>query len=117
VPSDRAPADAEWTEDPRYRVSNRESVITAVFFLFYIVITIGTAWVLGGNKGIDEIDLVLGFPAWLFWSTFVLGGVFCVVPYFLVKHLFTDMPLDADGELPPVRHEQPAPAPTPTQDG
>lgn len=98
--SDHIPVEEQWSEDPRYRVSNRESAITAVFFASYIVLTIGSAWLIGGNKGIEEISIVLGFPDWLFWSTFVLGGLFCLVPYFIVKHLFTDMSLEADGELP-----------------
>jgi uncharacterized membrane protein YhdT len=98
VSSDRTVRDDGWAEDPRYRVSNREAVIAAAFFAAYIVVTIGTAWLIGGNQGINEIGFVLGFPDWLFWSTFVLGGLFCVVPYFLIKHFFTDMPLDADSE-------------------
>jgi uncharacterized membrane protein YhdT len=108
VSSDRATTDSEWAEDPRYRVSTRESVIVAVFFVVYIVATIGTAWLLGGGEGVDEVDLVLGFPGWLFWSTFVLGAFFCVVPYFLVRSFFTDMSLDPDGELP--ESASPAPA-------
>lgn len=108
--SDHATVDGDWTEDPRYRVSTRESVITAVFFVVYIVVTIGTAWLLGGDKGVEDIDLVLGFPAWLFWSTFVLGAVFCVVPYFLVKHFFTDMPLDPDSDWGEPAPSGPAPA-------
>ncbi len=95
--SDRTPQD-EWTEDPRYRVSSREALVAAGFFASYIVVTIGTAWLIGGNRGIDEIDFVFGFPSWLFWSTLVLGAVFCVVPYFLVKYFFSEMPLDADAD-------------------
>jgi uncharacterized membrane protein YhdT len=96
--SNRTLPDEGWTEDPRYRVSNREALIAAAFFVAYIVVTIGTAWLLGGNKGVDEIGFVFGFPDWLFWSTFVLGAVFCAVPYFLIKRFFSDMPLDADSE-------------------
>jgi uncharacterized membrane protein YhdT len=106
VSSDHATAEEQWSEDPRYRVSSRESVITAVYFASYIVLTIGSAWMIGGNKSIDEISLVLGFPDWLFWSTFALGGVFCLVPYFLIKYLFTDMSLEADGGLPDSRYDE-----------
>ncbi|MQA88226.1 MAG: DUF997 family protein [Streptosporangiales bacterium] len=87
-----------WTEDPRYSVSNREFVITAAFFVVYTVVTIGVAWLLGGGKDADEIGIVWGFPAWFFWSTLVLGAAFCVVPYFIVRYLFTDMSLEADPE-------------------
>ena len=107
MPHDRPSVHDEWTEDLRYRVSNKEAVITAGFFLAYIVLTIGTAWLIGGNRDIDEIHFVLGFPDWLFWSTFVLGSLFCVVPYLLVKRFFTDMPLDADSDW---TDERPAPA-------
>lgn len=98
MPARHTPTDEGWTEDPRYRVSNREALIAAGFFAAYTVVTIGTAFLLGGNKGVADINLVFGFPDWLFWSTFVLGALFCVLPYFLIRHFFTDMPLDADSE-------------------
>jgi uncharacterized membrane protein YhdT len=100
VTPDQVSLGGDWTEDPRYRVSARESVVTAAYFGVYIVLTIGTAWLLGGGKQADEIDLVLGFPAWFFWSTFALGGLFCVVPYLLVRHYFTDMSLEPEDDTP-----------------
>lgn len=87
-----------WTEDPRYAASNREFAITAVFFAAYTILTIGVAWLIGGGDDAADTGLILGFPAWFFWSTLVLGAAFCAIPYFLVKHLFTEMSLEADPE-------------------
>lgn len=92
------PINQEWSEDPRYRTSQRELVITAIFFAVYIVVMVGVAWLIGGNDSISDITYVLGFPAWFFWSALFFGSVFCVVPYFVVKHLFTDVSLEADGD-------------------
>lgn len=89
-------AHGQWIEDHRYRVSNREGIVAGLYFLVYTVATIGTAWFLGGGKGVGDIQLIHGFPAWFFWSTLVLGAAFCVVPYFLVKAFFTDMSLEPD---------------------
>ncbi|MGH3097255.1 MAG: DUF997 family protein [Streptosporangiales bacterium] len=93
-----APDNIEWSEDPRYRTSQRELAITAIFFAVYIVVMVGVAWLIGGGDSISDITYVLGFPAWFFWSALFFGAVFCVVPYFLVRYLFTDVPLDSESD-------------------
>lgn len=93
--------DQEWTEDPRYAISRKELVVTIVYFAVYTVAMIGLAWLLGGNDSLRDVHYVLGFPAWFFWSTLVLGGVFCIVPYFVVKAFFTDVSLEADPDSDP----------------
>lgn len=89
-----------WTEDSRYRVSARECLITLVYFAIYTAATIGLAWVLGGGEGVDQLTFVFGFPSWFFWSTLVLGAVFCVTPYLVVRLFFTPMSLAPDPDEP-----------------
>ena len=87
----------DFTEDPRYAASHREMIISFVYFGVYTFALIGIAWVIGGGKDADEIGFILGFPDWFFWSAF--GGlILSVIPYFLVKFWFEDMPLTASGE-------------------
>ncbi len=95
---DRKRVDEDFTEDPRYAASRREMIISFVYFGVYTFVLIAVAWVIGGGKDADEIGFILGFPDWFFWSAFVGGLLFSVVPYFLVKYFFEDMPLSASGE-------------------
>jgi uncharacterized membrane protein YhdT len=88
----------DFAEDPRYVASRREMIISFVFFGVYTFVLIGVAWMIGGGKDADEIGFVLGFPDWFFWSAFVGGLIFSVIPYFLVKFWFEDMPLGASGD-------------------
>jgi uncharacterized membrane protein YhdT len=88
----------DFTEDPRYAASRREMIISFVYFGVYTFVLIGVAWLIGGGKDADEIGFILGFPDWFFWSAYVGGATFSVVPYFLVKYWFVDMPLSASGE-------------------
>lgn len=91
-------AEEDFTEDPRYAASRREMIISFVYFGVYTFALIGIAWVIGGGKDADEIGFILGFPDWFFWSAFVGGLIFSVIPYFLVQFFFEDMPLSASGE-------------------
>jgi uncharacterized membrane protein YhdT len=88
----------DFTEDPRYAASRREMIISFVYFGVYTFVLIGVACLIRGGKDADEIGFILGFPDWFFWSAYVGGAIFSVVPYFLVKYWFVDMPLSASGE-------------------
>lgn len=85
-------------EDPRYRVAHRELLLALAYWLVFTVVVTGTAWILGGGKEASELTFVLGFPAWFFWSVLVSCAAFSIVPYFIVKYGFTDIPLSADGD-------------------
>ena len=88
----------DFTEDPRYEASRKEMIISFVYFGVYTFVLIAVAWVMGGGKDANEIGFILGFPDWFFWSAFVGGAIFSVIPYFLVRYWFADMPLSASGE-------------------
>lgn len=87
---------SSFEEDPRYRVSAREAWVSIAYWVLFTVAMIGVAWGLGGNRDPEQIGYILGFPAWFFWSALVTTAVFStVVPYLIVKYLFTDIPLEA----------------------
>lgn len=89
---------AEFEEDPRYAIAWRELWIAVGYWLAFTIAVTGSAWLLGGGKDAGELTFVLGFPTWFFWSILVCSLVFSIVPYFLVKRWFTDVPLSPDGE-------------------
>jgi uncharacterized membrane protein YhdT len=89
----------DFEEDPRYRVSVKEAWIVLVYWLVFTVVVTAVAWVLGGNRPAEEITFVLGFPAWFFWSGIVASVALSVVPVFLVRAMFTDVPLDEDPDV------------------
>ncbi|MGH3097691.1 MAG: DUF997 family protein [Streptosporangiales bacterium] len=87
-----------FAEDPRYAVSWRELWISVAYWAGFSAAVVLVAWLLGGGKKATEIEFVLGFPAWFFWSSIVCSLAFSIVPYFLVKRWFTDMPLGTHGD-------------------
>lgn len=92
------PVDEPFEEDPRYAIARRELLLALGYWVAFTVVVTGTAWLLGGGKQASELTFVLGFPAWFFWSVLVACVVFSVIPFFIVKYGFTDVPLSADGE-------------------
>lgn len=89
-------ADDDFPEDPRYKISVKEMAISLAYWAVTTAAIIGVAWGIGGGKTARELDFVLGFPAWFFWSAFG-GGVFmCVLAFVVVRRYFTNMSLEAD---------------------
>ena len=96
------PAD-DFEEDPRYRVSQREELVCLTYWPSYTALAVAVAWVLG-NRDAAEIDFVLGFPDWFFWSAIGVTVLFAtIVPYVMVRIFFTDIDLE-----PRPRGEDPA---------
>lgn len=98
--TDSLPPPADFEEDPRYAVAVREMGIAVVYWAAFTTVVVATAWLLGGNKPAEELTFVLGFPTWFFYSVLASSLAFSVIPYFLVRFLFTDMPLTPEGRLP-----------------
>lgn len=88
----------DFEEDPRYTASLREAWIAAAYWAIYTVVITTVAWVMGYGKTAAELDFIFGFPAWFFWSAGVATLIFCIIPYFLIKYLFTEVSLLPHGE-------------------
>lgn len=89
--------DADFEEDPRYAVADREALWGVGYWVFFTVVITGIAWVMGGGKKAAELDFILGFPAWFFWSCLVATTLLALLPPLLVCRYFTDLPLGATG--------------------
>jgi uncharacterized membrane protein YhdT len=91
------PPQADFEEDPRYRIAVREMGIGVAYWLAFTAVVSLSAWLIGGNKEAEELTFILGFPDWFFWSCLVSCAAFSILPFVLVRYLFTDMPLSPDG--------------------
>lgn len=93
----------DFEEDPRYRVSQREALVCLAYWVSFTALAVAVAWIMG-NRDASEIDFVLGFPDWFFWSAMGVTIVFAtIVPYLMVRLFFTDIDLE-----PRPRGEDPA---------
>jgi len=91
----------EFEEDPRYAVANHEAWWAVAYWVAFTVVVTGSAWALGYDTPAEELDFVLGFPTWFFWSVLMSSVAFSIVPVFVIRRWFTDMPLSADGSHDP----------------
>ncbi len=89
--------DVEFEEDPRYAIANREAWWGVGYWALFTVVITTLAWWLGGNRAAEDLGFVLGFPTWFFWSCLVGAGLLSLLPIFLIRRFFTEVPLSADG--------------------
>ena len=98
----------DFEEDPRYAQANREAMWALGYWLTFTVVVTGLAWWLGYGTPADELDFILGFPSWFFWSVLVTSAVFSAAPPWIIRRFFKDVPLTRDGrpDRPPVPHSR-----------
>lgn len=85
-------------EDSRYRQCNKEALLSVAVFVLSFIIIGGVAMLLGYGKPANEIQLILGFPAWFFYGVIVGGIIISIVPIFVVKYSFKEMSIQAVSE-------------------
>lgn len=90
--------DTDFEEDPRYRVTNREALLAVVYWIAFTLIIAAIAWLLGGGKSAGELNFLLGFPQWFFWSCLVAAIVLSFVPPIIVRLFYTEVPLEASAK-------------------
>src|SRR5699024_9561637 len=82
--------------DRRYRQANKDALVAFLYWVVYLVLASVVALGLGLNKPAEDIDFILAFPAWFFYSAGVVLVVLCILPYFLVRFFYRDYSLDAE---------------------
>jgi uncharacterized membrane protein YhdT len=90
--------DAFFEEDRRYPQTNKEALVTFIFFLVAFVLIGGTALILGYNKPADEVQLIAGFPAWFLYGAGVGAILECILAVIVVKLFFKDMSIQPEDE-------------------
>lgn len=91
--------DNDFEEDPRYRLSAKGA---ALFGVVYVAITI-VSLILGftlGTRPAQDMQFILGFPAWVFWTLIIWQAAVVVIVLLLVRlaPYFKDIPLTPSGE-------------------
>ncbi len=70
--------------------SSKEAKVTLVLYFSYFLWTIVSAYGLGSANP-SEYTMILGFPAWFFYSCIIAYPLCCLAVYFLTKHFFNDI--------------------------
>jgi uncharacterized membrane protein YhdT len=83
-------------EDPRYAQCTKEMLIVVGFFVLNVLVVMGLAMGIGLNKPAEEINIIMGFPAWFFWGGIVGSIIMIVLTYLMVKMFFIEMPLEEE---------------------
>jgi uncharacterized membrane protein YhdT len=92
--ADRSPTDEDFEHDPRYAISVREAWICVAYWALFTVAMVVIAWGIAGNRDPGETTYIAGFPEWFFWTGIVVVAVFCILPYFMIRFLFTEVDLE-----------------------
>jgi uncharacterized membrane protein YhdT len=86
----------DFEHDPRYAVSLREAWWCVAYWAAFTTVMVVIAWGIAGDRDPAETTYIMGFPEWFFWTGIVTVAVFCVVPFFMVRFLFTDLDLEPE---------------------
>ena len=57
--------------DPVVRSGRREALIVVGIWSVALTYSVITCYVLGYNRPVNELKLVVGFPEWVFWGVLV----------------------------------------------
>lgn len=81
------------SNDPRFKVANREALIGVVLVIFNFIWWYGFAYGLG-SKPVEEYKYILGLPSWFFYSCIVGLIVMIILVTVVVKVFFKDIPFE-----------------------
>jgi uncharacterized membrane protein YhdT len=84
----------DFEHDPRYAISLREMWICIAYWAAFTAVMVSVAWAIAGNRDPAETTYIMGFPDWFFWTGIVTVAVFSIIPFFIVKFLFTEVDLE-----------------------
>ncbi len=84
--------------DRRFRQARREALWSVLLALLFFLWWYGFAYGLGsGDPG--QYSMVMGLPAWFFYSSVLGPALFCCLAWLMVKFLFKEVSLEArEGE-------------------
>lgn len=90
MPSDR--------EDPLVRSSRREALVVAAIMLIAMTYTLVYCGFNAYGREAGEIEIVLGFPDWVFWGVLAPWGICTVVSIVFAMGIMSDDPLGEPAE-------------------
>jgi len=84
--------------DPVLVSARREAIVVLVVWAVAMVYTLGYCWQFGYQRPAEEIELVLGFPDWVFWGVLAPWCVCTIVSGWFAFFFMRDENLGADLE-------------------
>lgn len=85
-------------EDPLVRSSRREAIIVTALFLATMAYTLIYSAINGYNRPAGDIQIVYGFPDWIFWGVVVPWGICTIISIAYALIFMTDDPLGEAAE-------------------
>ena len=90
-------SETDFEMDERYAICTRELWLTLMVFILNVLVVFALAYGIGYGRSPAELSFILGFPSWFFWGGLVATAIFSIVPAFLVRFGFKDIPITASG--------------------
>lgn len=87
-----------FNEDKRFAQCTKEMWATLGLFVVNVILVGGISLAMGSHKSAASMTYIFGFPAWFFWGGIVGTGIFCILPYVMIKLFFKDMSIEAEDE-------------------
>jgi uncharacterized membrane protein YhdT len=97
---DRTSLTEDFEHDSRYRISLREAWLCVAYWALFTLVMTAIAWGVAGNRNPEETTYIAGFPEWFFWTGMVVVAIFCLIPYLMIRFLFTEVDLEPRPQEP-----------------
>ncbi|MBM7587302.1 putative membrane protein YhdT [Bacillus pakistanensis] len=88
----------KFKEDSRYAQCSKEMKLVIGYAIVNLIVVIGLAMGVGLNKPASEVNIIMGFPDWFFWSGIVGSLIMIILAFAMVKIFFKDMSLESEEE-------------------
>jgi hypothetical protein len=98
MPSHDLPERTPGKEQTLLRHARREGLLIMGVWLLTIVWSIGSGYFLGYNLKPDQVQLVFGMPAWVFWSVVLPWGLCLLFSVWFCFRYMADDDLGQDPE-------------------
>ena len=78
--------------DPRFKICNKEMILTFIIWALYTIVTLCLAYGLGRGP-VEEYRYICGMPTWWF-ATIISTAVFTLIVIYVTLLVFKDMDLE-----------------------
>ena len=82
--------------DPRYKQCNKEAAYTFVTFIAAGIVSMTLVYFLGIKRPPEAYGTIWGLPDWAFYGVIVVGIIYCLAVWIIVKYVYKDMSLEPD---------------------
>jgi len=80
-------------KDPRYKEATKQAMIAFGFWWFWVLVTLAIGLSITLTKPLGQMNLIFGFPDWVFYSLIVWQIVALILMVVVIKMFFKEIPL------------------------